>query len=143
MGDRLHYIEQAIWEISRHPEIKMISESKILETAPLENTNQPMFLNKIAKVHIPPSFTLPCLLDTIHSIEEKLGRKRRSWKGPREIDIDILTYESVVMDTDFLVLPHHSLFTRPFIKQILNEMGELDIYSIFQETADEKYHSRV
>ncbi|TGN20895.1 2-amino-4-hydroxy-6-hydroxymethyldihydropteridine diphosphokinase [Leptospira idonii] len=143
MGDRHHYLEQAVWEISLLPEIQVLSQSKPLETAPLENTNQPMFLNQIIKVHVSPSFTLPCLLESLQSIENKLGRKRRSWKGPREIDIDILSYESVVMTTDFLTLPHHSLFTRPFIKQILVEMGEVGVYSLYQESVYEKYHSRV
>jgi 2-amino-4-hydroxy-6-hydroxymethyldihydropteridine diphosphokinase len=143
MGDRIHFLEQAVWEISTLPEIRIMSKSERLETAPLENTNQPMFLNQILKVHVSPSFTLPCLLETLLAIEEKLGRKRRSWKGPREIDIDILTYESVVMETDFLILPHHSLFTRPFIRQMLAEMGEKEVYSLFEESVYEKYHSRV
>ena len=102
-----------------------------------------MFLNQVLKIHVSPSFTLPCLLETMLGIEDKLGRKRRSWKGPREIDIDILTYEAVVMETDFLSLPHHSLFTRPFMRQILKEMGETDIYSLFEDSVYEKYHSRV
>lgn len=143
MGDRAHFMEQAVWEISTLPEIRIISKSSRLETAPLENTNQPMFLNQVLKIHVSPSFTLPCLLETMLGIEDKLGRKRRSWKGPREIDIDILTYEAVVMETDFLSLPHHSLFTRPFMRQILKEMGETDIYSLFEDSVYEKYHSRV
>ncbi len=131
LGDRFHYLEQAIWEISLLPAVKILSQSKPLETLPLENTNQPSFLNQIVKIRV------------IQSIEQKLGRQHRSWKGPREIDIDILAYESVVMNTDFLTLPHHSLFTRPFIKQILNEMGESDLYTVFQDVYNEKYHSRV
>ncbi|TGL56361.1 2-amino-4-hydroxy-6-hydroxymethyldihydropteridine diphosphokinase [Leptospira ognonensis] len=143
IGDRTHFLEQAVWEISTLPEIRIISQSQRLETAPLENINQPFFLNQILKIHVSPSFTLPCLLDTLQAIEDKLGRKRRSWKGPREIDIDILTYEAVVMETEFLHLPHHSLFTRPFIRQLLFEMGESEVYSLFEESIYEKYHSRV
>lgn len=143
MGDRVHYLEQAVWEISTLPEIRIISKSQQLDTAPLENTNQPMFLNQVLKVHISHSLTLPCLLETLLGIEEKLGRKRRSWKGPREIDIDILTYEAVEMETEFLSLPHHSLFTRPFIRQLLSEMGESDVYTLFKDSVYEKYHSRV
>jgi 2-amino-4-hydroxy-6-hydroxymethyldihydropteridine diphosphokinase len=143
IGDRVHYMEQAVLEISRLPEVRIMSQSSILETAPLDNVNQPAFLNQILKIHVSSSFTLPCLLDSLLAIEDKLGRKRRSWKGPREIDIDILSYEAVVMETDFLVLPHHSLFTRPFIKQLLSEMAELDVYSLFEESLHEKYHSSV
>ncbi len=143
MGDRVHFLEQAVWEISRLPEVRILSNSRRWETAPLENTNQPYFLNQILKIHVSPSFTLPTLLETLLNIEDKLGRKRRAWKGPREIDIDILTYEAVVMETDFLSLPHHSMYTRPFIRQMLAEMGESDLYSIFEESVYEKYHSRV
>lgn len=143
IGDRHHFMEQAIWEISTLPEVKILKQSERLETAPLENTNQPYFLNQILKVYVTTSFTVPCLLDSLQSIEDKLGRKRRSWKGPREIDIDILTYEEIVMNTDFITLPHHSLYSRPFIKELLVEMGEAEIFNIFREPYYEKHHTPV
>lgn len=143
IGDRYHFMEQAAWEISTLPEVQIIKSSRILETAPLENTNQPYFLNQVLKIYVSTSFTVPCLLDSLQSIEDKLGRKRRSWKGPREIDIDILSYEEIVMNTEFITLPHHSLYTRPFIKELLVEMGELEIYNLFREQFYEKHHTPV
>ncbi|MBM9546451.1 2-amino-4-hydroxy-6-hydroxymethyldihydropteridine diphosphokinase [Leptospira sp. 201903074] len=143
IGDRHHFMDQAIWEISTLPELQILKQSERLETAPLENTNQPFFLNQILKVMVSSAFTLPCLLDSLQGIEDKLGRKRRSWKGPREIDIDILTYEAVVMKTDFLHLPHHSLYSRPFIKQLITDMGEIGVYALFLELNHEKHYSTV
>ncbi|MDF3819799.1 2-amino-4-hydroxy-6-hydroxymethyldihydropteridine diphosphokinase [Leptospira sp. 96542] len=143
IGDRHHFMDQAIWEISKIPEIQILKQSERLETAPLENTNQPHFLNQILKVFVPSGFSLLCMLDTMQGIEERLGRKKRSWKGPREIDIDILTYEAVEMKTENLSLPHHSMYTRPFIKQMLTGMGEIGVYSLFQEYKNEKHHSPV
>ncbi|GBF51098.1 2-amino-4-hydroxy-6-hydroxymethyldihydropteridine diphosphokinase [Leptospira ryugenii] len=143
LGDRHHFLDQAIWEIECMPEVQIVKKSIRKETAPLENTNQPYFLNQILKVRVSSSYTLPCFLENLLAIEDKLGRKRRSWKGPREIDIDILSFEEVVMNTAMLTLPHHSLFTRPFIREIVNEMGELDLYSRFDGSVYEKYHSSV
>ncbi len=140
IGAREHFLEQALFEIQRLPEIQILSSSRILETAPLENVNQSAFLNQIVKIHVSPSFTLPNLLETFQAIETKLGRQHRAWKGPREIDIDILSYECIVMETAFLTLPHHSLVTRPFVKQLLEEMGETELIPHFQETLNEKYN---
>lgn len=136
-------MDQALFEIQRLPEIQLVSKSRVLETPALENVNQANFLNQVVKIHVSPSFTLPNLLQSFQAIETKLGRQKRAWKGPREIDIDILSYECIIMETEFLTLPHHSLITRPFIKQLLEEMGESDLIQHFWEILNEKYNSRI
>jgi len=138
MGEREHYIQQALLEISMHPEMKIIATSETIFTEPLEVTNQPWFFNCITKIRtsLPPLD----LLYSLQGMEEKIGRIRRFDKGPREIDLDILAYADTIMNSDDLQLPHHSLFSRPFIRQLLVAMDEENLYNYFKESGYEKYH---
>lgn len=119
LGNRLLYINQAIKSIENIPS-KIISQSRILETKALEITNQPDFLNCIILIEtaLPPLD----LLNILQQIETKIGRVKRYDKGPREIDLDILNYDDLVMDNERLTLPHHSIITRPFIKELMNDL---------------------
>lgn len=119
LGNRLLYINQAIKSIENIPS-KIISQSRILETKALEITNQPDFLNCIILIEtaLPPLD----LLNILQQIETKIGRVKRYDKGPREIDLDILNYDDLLMDNERLTLPHHSIITRPFIKELMNDL---------------------
>jgi 2-amino-4-hydroxy-6-hydroxymethyldihydropteridine diphosphokinase len=119
LGDRLKYIQDSIEEIKKIPS-KIISQSRILETKALEITNQPDFLN--CAILIETNLSPINLLNELQQIEIKLGRIKRYDKGPREIDLDILTYDELVMANDRLTLPHHSIQTRPFIKELMRDL---------------------
>jgi 2-amino-4-hydroxy-6-hydroxymethyldihydropteridine diphosphokinase len=119
LGDRLKYIQDSIEEIKKIPS-KIISQSRILETKALEITNQPDFLNCV--ILIETRLSPINLLNELQEIEIKLGRIKRYNKGPREIDLDILTYDELVMANDRLTLPHHSIQTRPFIKELMRDL---------------------
>ncbi len=119
LGDRLKYIQDSIEEIKKIPS-KIISQSRILETKALEITNQPDFLN--CAILIETNLSPINLLNELQQIEIKLGRIKRYDKGPREIDLDILTYDELVIANDRLTLPHHSIETRPFIKELMRDL---------------------
>jgi 2-amino-4-hydroxy-6-hydroxymethyldihydropteridine diphosphokinase len=63
------------------------------------------------------------LLDAIKGIEGKLGRTARQRWGPREIDIDILRYDGRVVDEPGLHIPHPELQNRPFLLDLLEDIG--------------------
>lgn len=119
LGERQKYIESAIEEIEKIP-CRILAKSKILETKALDVTDQPDFLNCI--IEIETTLEPLILLEKLQQIEIKLGRIKRYNKGPREIDLDILTYNDLVMANDKLTLPHHSIQTRPFIKELMSEL---------------------
>ena len=119
LGDRLQYIQQSIREIESIP-TKIIAKSRILETKALEITDQPDFLNCILLIET--NLSPLALLDQLQLIESKLGRIKRYDKGPREIDLDILTYDELVITNERLTLPHHSIETRPFIKELMADI---------------------
>ena len=61
------------------------------------------------------------LLNTLQDIEKRLGRERLLDKGPRTIDLDILTYAGQRMEMDRLTVPHPGLHEREFVLRPMNE----------------------
>jgi 2-amino-4-hydroxy-6-hydroxymethyldihydropteridine diphosphokinase/dihydropteroate synthase len=119
-GDRLSYLRKAIQCLkdfrSTYP-IEIVAISPIYESDALlpdgapESWNLPFLnLNLVCKTHLSPLE----LLTQIKLIETQLGRKKRERWAPREIDIDILAFDSMILDTADLKLPHGSLLDRPF-----------------------------
>lgn len=123
LGDRENYLKKAVRIIENHNYIIIIKKSTILETKALDFTDQPDFLNRVLKIQT--GLSPQELLDFCKKSETEIGRTPSEIpKGPREIDIDILDYSNLVINTDNLTLPHPALRTRPFIRTILESMGE-------------------
>jgi 2-amino-4-hydroxy-6-hydroxymethyldihydropteridine diphosphokinase len=102
--------------------LDVIRLSSIYETAPVENEDQPKFLNMVAELR---GSTLPRpdqLLARLLRIEYALGRTREVPMGPRTIDLDLLIVKDELADTDFLKLPHPRLQARRFVLVPLNEL---------------------
>ncbi|EMY77865.1 2-amino-4-hydroxy-6-hydroxymethyldihydropteridine diphosphokinase [Leptospira weilii serovar Ranarum str. ICFT] len=137
LGNRAEFLKIAVRKLKNTIEIEVLKESQPLNTIALEITDQPDFLNQILKIET--SFNPEELLEVILRIEKEMGRVREIDKGPREIDIDILTYDFVTIHTRDLHLPHHSLFTRPFIREILETIGEGSLYERFTGGDYEKH----
>jgi 2-amino-4-hydroxy-6-hydroxymethyldihydropteridine diphosphokinase len=102
--------------------LDVIRLSSIYETAPVENENQPAFLNMVAELRGP---TLPSpeqLLARLLRIEYALGRTREVPMGPRTIDLDLLLVKDEQLNTQFLTLPHPRLHLRRFVLVPLYEL---------------------
>jgi 2-amino-4-hydroxy-6-hydroxymethyldihydropteridine diphosphokinase / dihydropteroate synthase len=61
------------------------------------------------------------LLNELQNIENSMGRKKITDKGPRNIDLDILLYEDVVLDHERLKMPHPGIAEREFVLRPLAE----------------------
>ena len=111
LDDRLANLKQAI--ASLPPQMTVKAKSRVYETPPWGYTDQPMFLNQVlqAKTYLDPE----PLLRHIKRLEVALGRKAGFRNGPRLIDIDILFYDDLVLDTSALTLPHPHLHERGFV----------------------------
>jgi 2-amino-4-hydroxy-6-hydroxymethyldihydropteridine diphosphokinase len=103
--------------------------SSIYETEPVDVTDQPKFLNMVAELRVQlfsPEQTLARLL----RIEYALGRRRKVWRGPRLIDLDLLLYGDERSSTEFLQLPHPRLHERRFVLTPLAELAPQLIHPI-------------
>jgi 2-amino-4-hydroxy-6-hydroxymethyldihydropteridine diphosphokinase len=111
LGDRLANLKQAIAALT--PQINVKAKSQVYETPPWGVENQPKFLNQVvkAKTYLEPEQ----LLKHLKRLEVALGRKESVPNGPRLIDIDILFYNDLVLNTPTLVIPHPRLHERGFV----------------------------
>jgi 2-amino-4-hydroxy-6-hydroxymethyldihydropteridine diphosphokinase len=98
-----------------------IIESNIIETEPQYFIDQPFFLNQVIKGD---TFLSPQdLLIFTQAIEKNMGRSKGICYGPRIIDIDIISYDDLVMDSNNLVIPHPLFFERLFVLKPLKDIA--------------------
>ena len=113
IGDREGYINSAIDALQAHPQIRVRKVSDMITTKPYGVTEQEDFLN--GALEIETLLTPDELLDTIHEIEDAAGRVRVMRWGPRTLDIDILFYDKLVYESDYLIIPHSDIQNRDFV----------------------------
>jgi len=119
MGNRRQNLERALDLLSRRLRIGRVSS--IYDTEPVDNTNQPRFLNQVCQVH---TMLAPLELLTLgQGIELMLGRAPGTHGAPRPLDIDILLYGNQVIKTAELVIPHPRLIERAFVLIPLAEIA--------------------
>jgi 2-amino-4-hydroxy-6-hydroxymethyldihydropteridine diphosphokinase len=119
LGDRAGNLRQAISRLQSMASLKTVSS--VYETEPWGYLEQPAFLNAACCLHTTRS---PAgLLQELQRIETLLGRQRIQHWGPRTIDLDILFYDDLVLDTDNLTIPHPHLHERAFVLVPLAEIA--------------------
>jgi len=119
MGNRQENLEKALDFLSQR--LRVAGVSSIYDTEPVGNANQPRFLNLACRVHtrLEPA----ALLALAKGIESKMGRAFGKVNAPRPIDIDILIYGDLVMETPELVIPHSRMTERAFVLVPLVEIA--------------------
>jgi len=120
LGNRMGNLKKALSLLSSHQSITVSNVSSVYETDPVGFAQQDDFLNLVCKIETDLS-PIALLLYT-QTIEQILFRERTIRFGPRTIDVDILTYDAIVMQTDELLLPHPRMSERAFVQIPLREI---------------------
>jgi 2-amino-4-hydroxy-6-hydroxymethyldihydropteridine diphosphokinase len=123
VGDVRATFKKAITNICGMTQASLLARSCDYSTPPWGEEQQADFIN--ACIEIETSLDPHALLFTLQKIEAKFGRDRaheRRW-GPRTLDLDLLAYDDVTMQTPELTLPHPRLFERAFVLVPLAEMA--------------------
>ena len=120
LGDRKAHIESAVSRLADDRKIKEVQCSGRIETKPYGYTEQPDFLN--GAIALKTLYTPEELLELIHEIEKLGNRTREIHWGPRTIDLDILTYEDQVIQSETLTIPHPEYHKRSFVLKPLAEL---------------------
>ncbi len=127
IGDRAANLGEAVARLAAWPGIRVDRVSALYETAPVGLTDQPDFLNAVAVVAT--TLSPHELLSACLAVEKEMGRVRLVRWGPRVIDIDVLLYGGVALDTPELVLPHPRFHERCFVLVPLAEVApDLPVY---------------
>ena len=133
LDDRLANLKQAVTSLPPQMEVK--AKSRVYETSPWGYADQPMFLNQVIKANTYLEFEP--LLKHIKRLEIALGRKPSFKNGPRLIDLDILFYDDLVMETASLVIPHPHMHERGFVLMPLNDIAPDLVHPTIRKTVSE------
>ena len=123
VGDVATTLAEAMWALDSLPQTSIRSQSRLYVTPPWGNTEQPPFLNAV--VELQTRLAPRVLLDLLLEIETRFGRDRsegEKW-GPREVDLDLLTFGDEQIDEPGMHLPHPHLHERAFVLVPLAEIA--------------------
>lgn len=120
LGDRYRHLSEAR-SLLQKSGVRILKESSIYETEPVDYLEQPWFYNQVLEVE--SRLNPISLLALIKDIELRMKRKNTVPKGPRTIDIDILLAEKNVFQTQKLIIPHPRMSFRNFVMIPLAEIA--------------------
>jgi 2-amino-4-hydroxy-6-hydroxymethyldihydropteridine diphosphokinase len=120
LGDKAGNLEQARLKLEESG-VRLEKVSPVYLTEPVDFKEQNWFLNQV--LWVSTSLDPAQLLQLCLKIEGDMGRERRVAKGPRNIDIDVLLYQDLVMESQPLTIPHPRLHLRRFVLQALADLA--------------------
>lgn len=120
LGDSLSILENAIQTISKTPGITLETYSSWYRTKPI-GPEQPDYLNGCALLKV--ELTPHKLLETLLEVEQQFKRVRLEHWGPRTLDLDLILYNDLMLDTPNLQIPHPRMRERAFVLVPLAEIA--------------------
>jgi len=150
LGNRQAHLDRALAAIAALPGVEQVTPSRYYETAPVGPQDQGAFLNAAARIQttLSPEDLLAALL----TLERRLGRppreKRQHW-GPREIDLDLLLYGNIILNSPKnlstkhtpptppragLTLPHPRMHERWFVLRPLCDVAAEAVHPLLGKT---------
>jgi len=128
-GNREYFLAEAIQQISQLAG-KVLKKSAVYETAAWGLEDQASFLNQV--IQVSTSLSPLALLTQLNLIEQALGRVREIKWAARVIDLDILYYDDLVLQTEKLSIPHPHLHERRFTLVPLVELAADFVHPVFR-----------
>jgi len=113
LGSREAWLGRALEALQESETIRLLAQSSLYETEPVGFSDQPAFLNQV--IEIAAALSPPELLEILLQVERKQGRVRRQRWGPRNIDLDLLAFQQIEMQTENLIVPHPEIARRRFV----------------------------
>ena len=133
VGDRAGYFSRA--EELLAEKVRITQKASVYETKAVGVTDQADFYNTVIKAAT--DMNERELLDFVKSVEREVGRIPRQHWGPREIDIDIIFYDEVIMHEEALTIPHTLMQERDFVLVPLAEIAPDFIHPVFKKTVSQ------
>lgn len=121
LGDRMEYLRKAIEDLHALDGLHVTRLSSVYETEPVGVEGQPPYLNLVAVVstRLDPH----ALLAACQAVENAHGRVRTVRWGERTLDIDLLLYDDIELETAELTIPHPRMHERAFVLVPLLEVA--------------------
>lgn len=135
MGDKEAYLRQGVEELGRTEGCRVTKVSDFITTAPYGYLDQDDFLNGC--LELDTLLTPEELLDQLHRIEQEANRERKIHWGPRTLDLDIILYDDLVLDSPDLTIPHVEMQKRDFVLKPLNQIAPWLRHPLLHKTVAE------
>ncbi|MDP3610009.1 MAG: 2-amino-4-hydroxy-6-hydroxymethyldihydropteridine diphosphokinase [Methylophilus sp.] len=121
LQDPIQQIKRAFDAIAQLPETTLLKQSSLYKTAPVGYDNQPDFINAVVQVET--ALRPEAMMRHLLAIETQFGRERPFPNAPRILDLDLLLYDALCMQSDLLTLPHPRMQSRGFVILPLAEIA--------------------
>ncbi|ACK68549.1 2-amino-4-hydroxy-6-hydroxymethyldihydropteridine pyrophosphokinase [Gloeothece citriformis PCC 7424] len=120
LGESVFILENALSKLAQTPKITIVSRSHWYNTTAV-GPPQPDYVNGCAILNV--DWSPERLIDILLEIEQDFGRMRREKWGPRTLDLDLLFYDNLILNTPKLQLPHPRMRERAFVLIPLAEIA--------------------
>ncbi|GBD91708.1 bifunctional folate synthesis protein [bacterium BMS3Abin04] len=134
-GDKISNLKNVITNISENENCSVKRISSVYASHPYGPVKQDDFLNMV--VEIDTNFELKSLLSFTKNLEIKIGRKKSVKWGPREIDLDILLFNNIILKNEEITIPHKDLIKRDFVLRPLIETAPELIHPVYNKKIKE------
>ncbi|WP_437610226.1 2-amino-4-hydroxy-6-hydroxymethyldihydropteridine diphosphokinase [Erwinia sp. V71] len=122
LADPLHQVQHALDALAAIPDSQLVATSSLYRTPPYGPPEQPDYLNAV--IALDTTLAPEALLDHTQRIELEQGRVRKEERwGPRTLDLDILLFGELTLNTARLTVPHYDMKNRAFMLLPLAEIA--------------------
>lgn len=131
IGDKLLNCQKGISALTKSGRFVIIGQSNFYKTEPVDYTDQDWFFNSVVKTET----TLDPfqLLYELKIIEKDAGRTEDQIRyGPRILDLDIIFYDNIVINSSELIIPHPKIFKRRFVLKPICDINPKFIHPVLK-----------
>jgi 2-amino-4-hydroxy-6-hydroxymethyldihydropteridine diphosphokinase len=122
LGNREQTLDRAVEVLTRQEQLRLLRRSRWRETSPVGGPpGQGKFLN--GALLLETSLAPQRLIEVLQAVEAGFGRDRRQRWGPRSLDLDLLLYDGLILDTPQLAVPHPRMAWRRFVLEPAAEIA--------------------
>lgn len=122
IGDVINTLKSVNRSIASLPGVCDFSSSRLYQTSPISSIPQNDYVNTVVRIR--SSLHPLALFKELEKIESNHGKTKKKKEEPRPIDIDILLYGELYLESSVLTIPHPNLFERLFVMVPLLDLTE-------------------
>ena len=136
LGDALQNCCKGIEALCADGSVKLLSRSPFYRTEPVDFRRQNWFIN--AALLVQTALAPLALLEKTQAVQHLLGRKPGDIRfGPRVLDLDIIFYDDLVMDSPRLVIPHPRMHKRRFVLQPICDIDPDVMHPVLEQNVQD------
>jgi deoxyguanosine kinase len=135
LGEREKSIRSAVKMLGEIEDVSVLRVSEIIETSPLDQMNQPPYLNSVAEIET--TFSAENMHKKLIHIEDSLGREKKEKWTSRIIDLDLLLFGADVINHPDLTVPHPQMHLRTFVLKGLFELNPELVHPVINKSVNE------